>query len=127
MDLYRAVRQGLRASVESYSIKRLEPLYGFERTVDLRDAGACLVEFETWLETAEEGGGDGSILEHIEGYNQRRLPLGLEAPRLARGAPPGAGREDRRAAAAARSRASRRRPRSSPSTSRACKALERGA
>ena len=31
VDLYRAVRQGIRASVESYSIKRLEPLYGFER------------------------------------------------------------------------------------------------
>ncbi len=70
VDLYRAFRQGLRASVESYSIKRLEPLYDFERTVDLRDAGACLVEFATWMETAEEGGGDGSILERIEGYNQ---------------------------------------------------------
>ena len=32
VDLYRAVRQGLRASVESYSIKKLEPLYGLERT-----------------------------------------------------------------------------------------------
>ena len=26
VDLYRTVRQGIRASVESYSIKRLEPL-----------------------------------------------------------------------------------------------------
>ena len=31
VDLYRVVRQGIRASVESYSIKRLEPLYGFKR------------------------------------------------------------------------------------------------
>ncbi|HUP21338.1 MAG TPA: TM0106 family RecB-like putative nuclease, partial [Thermoanaerobaculia bacterium] len=31
VDLHRVVRQGLRASVESYSIKRLEPLYGFTR------------------------------------------------------------------------------------------------
>ena len=38
VDLHRAVRQGIRASVESYSIKRLEPLYGFDRTIDLRDA-----------------------------------------------------------------------------------------
>ena len=50
IDLYRAVRQGIRASVESYSIKRLEPLYAFEREVDLRDAGTSIVEFETWLE-----------------------------------------------------------------------------
>jgi len=28
VDLFRAVRQGVRASVEGYSIKRLEPLYG---------------------------------------------------------------------------------------------------
>ena len=53
VDLYRAVRQGIRASVESYSIKRLEPLYGFERAVDLRDAGTSIVEFETWLELGE--------------------------------------------------------------------------
>ncbi len=31
VDLYSVVRNGLRASVESYSIKRLEPLYGFAR------------------------------------------------------------------------------------------------
>ncbi len=47
VDLYRAVRQGIRASVESYSIKELEPLYGFEREVDLREAGSSIVEFET--------------------------------------------------------------------------------
>jgi predicted RecB family nuclease len=31
VDLYGVVRHSLRASVESYSIKRLEPLYGFQR------------------------------------------------------------------------------------------------
>jgi len=36
VDLYRVVRQGVRASVESYSIKKMEPFYGFERAVDLR-------------------------------------------------------------------------------------------
>ena len=49
VDLYRAVRQGIRASVESYSIKRLEPLYDFRREIGLRDAGTSIVEFETWL------------------------------------------------------------------------------
>ncbi len=39
VDLYRVVRQGLQAGVESYSIKRLEPLYGYTREIDLRDAG----------------------------------------------------------------------------------------
>ena len=46
VDLHRAVRQGIRASVESYSIKRLEPLYAFDREVDLLDAGTSIVEFE---------------------------------------------------------------------------------
>lgn len=70
VDLFRAVRQGVRASVESYSIKRLEPLYDFERTVDLRDAGSSIVAFETWLELGGEVEGDAGILERIEGYNR---------------------------------------------------------
>ena len=49
VDLFQVVRQGLRASVESYSIKRLEPLYGFQRQIELRDAGSSIEVFERWL------------------------------------------------------------------------------
>jgi len=72
VDLYRVVRQGIRASVESYSIKRLEPLYGLHRAVNLKDAGSSIVEFEVWLgrgATAEGLVGD-EILREIEGYNR---------------------------------------------------------
>ena len=69
VDLYRAVRQGVRASVEGYSIKRLEPLYDFKREIDLRDASTSIVEFETWLELGE-GGARGELLARIEGYNR---------------------------------------------------------
>ena len=69
VDLHRAVRQGVRASVESYSIKRLEPLYDFKRTVDLRDAGTSIVEFETWLELGQGDDRDRLVAE-IEGYNR---------------------------------------------------------
>ena len=69
VDLYRAVRQGIRASVESYSIKRLEPLYGFEREVDLRDAGTSIVEFETWLELNQEEERN-DLRAQIERYNR---------------------------------------------------------
>jgi predicted RecB family nuclease len=62
VDLFNVVRQGLRASVESYSIKRLEPLYGFTRSIELRAANESIVEFERYL---EEGGTDESILEQI--------------------------------------------------------------
>ncbi len=41
-DLYRVVRQGVRAGVENYSIKRLEPLCGYDRRVDLEEATRSL-------------------------------------------------------------------------------------
>jgi uncharacterized protein len=69
VDLYRAVRQGLRASVESYSIKRLEPLYGFTRSVPLREANIALQSYEAAMAL---GGGEelGGFLKTIEGYNR---------------------------------------------------------
>jgi uncharacterized protein len=70
VDLFRAVRQGLRASVESYSIKRLEPLYDFARQIDLRDAGSSIVAFEAWLEEGGSEGGDQAALDRIAGYNR---------------------------------------------------------
>jgi hypothetical protein len=87
VDLLRAVRQSIRASVESYSIKRLEPLYGFEREVDLRDAGSSIVAFEEWLQLGEGERPAATHLERIEGYNRddvvsnRRLRDWLEARR----------------------------------------------
>ena len=39
VDLYQVVRQGIRARVESYSIKQMEPFYGFERSCPAR--GEC--------------------------------------------------------------------------------------
>lgn len=75
VDLYRAVRQGLRASVESYSIKKLEPLYGFEREVQLIDANLALNTFQAVLAfgLGEQGPGEediGEIRKAIEGYNR---------------------------------------------------------
>jgi hypothetical protein len=76
VDLFRAVRQGLRASVESYSIKKLEPLYGLAREVELRDAGSSIVEFERWLAESESGSAlarspqTDPTLAGIEGYNR---------------------------------------------------------
>ena len=70
VDLLRAVRQSLRASVESYSIKRIEAFYGFEREIDLRDAGSSIVAFETWLELGEGDRPASDILERIERYNR---------------------------------------------------------
>jgi uncharacterized protein len=70
VDLLRAVRQSLRASVESYSIKKMEQFYGFTREVDLRDAGSSIVAFEQWLQLGEGDQPAAGHLERIERYNR---------------------------------------------------------
>jgi len=50
VDLYQIVRHSLRASVESYSIKRLEPFYGFDRQAPLTDANVALANLQANLE-----------------------------------------------------------------------------
>ncbi|MGO9574330.1 MAG: TM0106 family RecB-like putative nuclease [Terriglobales bacterium] len=70
VDLYRAVRQGIRASVESYSIKRLEPLYGFARAVPLRDANVALQSFEAAMALGNGQEEIGDLLKTVEGYNR---------------------------------------------------------
>jgi uncharacterized protein len=88
VDLHRAVRQGVRASVEGYSIKRLEPLYGFAREVDLRDAGSSLAAFAQWLELGDGERPTADHLARIESYNRddaesnRRLRDWLEQRRV---------------------------------------------
>ena len=64
VDLYAVVRQSIMISQESYSIKKLEPLYGFERHTDLRRGDDSIVLFEEWRRSQ-----DGSILDAIKDYN----------------------------------------------------------
>ncbi len=52
VDLYRVVRQGIQAGVESYSIKRLEPLCGYHGRWTCAEATRNLIAFETALEDA---------------------------------------------------------------------------
>jgi len=46
------VREGLRIGVKRYALKGLEPLVGFRRHNDLRDAGAARITVELALEVA---------------------------------------------------------------------------
>ena len=69
VDLYRVVRQGIRAGVESYSIKRLEPLCGYARQVDLRDATAALIAFEAALDDGTAAG-ERDRQRVVAGYNE---------------------------------------------------------
>ena len=53
VDLYSVVRNGLRASLESYSIKKLEALYGFTRSVSLPEANLALAKVQAGLELGD--------------------------------------------------------------------------
>jgi predicted RecB family nuclease len=78
VDLLRVVRQSLRASVESYSIKKMEAFYGFVREVGLRDAGSSIVAFEQWLELGEGERPEADHLDRIERYNRDDVVSNLQ-------------------------------------------------
>jgi uncharacterized protein len=65
VDLYRITLQALRASVDSYSIKVVEQLYGFERTAEVTGGDESAVLFDQWLESRDD-----TILEQVQLYNE---------------------------------------------------------
>lgn len=64
IDLYQAVREGLRVSEPKYSIKNLERFYQEKRSGDVTNAGASIIYFEKWKKTAEQ-----KYLDDIRDYN----------------------------------------------------------
>ena len=71
VDLYGVVRQGLRISKGSYSIKKLEAFYwggvrgSGDQPDDVADALASVVAYERWLVE-----GDDDVLDQIAAYNR---------------------------------------------------------
>lgn len=70
VDMYRAVKQSLRASVESYSIKKLEPFYQYKRRVNLPDANLALQTFQAVLAFGPGEENLDDIKSAIAGYNR---------------------------------------------------------
>jgi hypothetical protein len=70
VDLYSVVRNGLRASVESYSIKKLEPLYGFTRGTLLSDANMALTKVQACLELGDIEFINEDDRNAVTGYNR---------------------------------------------------------
>jgi predicted RecB family nuclease len=64
VDLYAVVRQGLRISQPSYSIKKVEAFYMGGRETEVGDGGDSIVAFEEYLDTRDD-----ALLEAIERYN----------------------------------------------------------
>ena len=69
VDLLAVTRQALRAGVESYSIKQLEPFYGFTREVPLKDARQHLTTVELALESHAPQTIPDETREAVAGYN----------------------------------------------------------
>ncbi|MGE0816250.1 MAG: TM0106 family RecB-like putative nuclease [Vicinamibacterales bacterium] len=70
VDLLAVVRQALRAGVESYSIKQLEPFYGFVRDVALAEARPHLVAMELALESRAPQAVAEATRAAVAGYNR---------------------------------------------------------
>lgn len=70
VDLYGVVRQGVRAGVERYSIKNLEPLYQFTRAVELRDASRALRLMEQAYELDRIDLATPAVRHTVVGYNR---------------------------------------------------------
>ena len=65
IDLYKVVREGLRISESSYSIKKLETFYMEKRQADVVSAVESIVFYEKWKLTQDQ-----TILESIKNYNE---------------------------------------------------------
>jgi uncharacterized protein len=70
VDLHTVVRQSLVAGIESYTLKQLEALHGFERKFDLRGAARAMQLFGFWLETSDLSRPDPELVAAIQGYNE---------------------------------------------------------
>ena len=70
VDLHSVVRQALRAGVESYSIKQLEPFYGFMRDLPLDDAGFNLQAIQLALEGNASSAITDEVRESVATYNR---------------------------------------------------------
>jgi uncharacterized protein len=70
VDLFAVARHAVRASVESYSIKKLEPLYGYVRDAALPDANAALTSLQVALELGDPTATDANVREVVQAYNR---------------------------------------------------------
>ena len=67
VDLLNVVRQGIRASVESYSIKQIEHFYMPTREGPVTEAGFSVVQYETWVRDPAH---PKHLLDELAAYNR---------------------------------------------------------
>ncbi|MGC1511358.1 MAG: TM0106 family RecB-like putative nuclease, partial [Acidimicrobiales bacterium] len=65
VDLYRVVTQGVRVSLESYGLKKLEPFYWPQRQGAIADGAASVSAYEAWREQHDD-----ETLQELQDYNE---------------------------------------------------------
>lgn len=70
VDLYSVVRNAIRAGVESYSIKKLEPIYGYVRDTALPDANVALASLQAGLELGDINTVSDEDRQTVQSYNR---------------------------------------------------------
>jgi uncharacterized protein len=70
VDLYSVARQAILAGVESYSIKKLEPLFGYVREENLQEVRGHMSDVERALELQATDGLPPEVLRAVETYSR---------------------------------------------------------
>jgi RecB family nuclease, putative, TM0106 family len=65
VNLHTVVRQGLRAGVDSYSLKKIEALAAFQRRADVKRGMDAVLTYEKWMTAPHE-----ALLTSISDYNE---------------------------------------------------------
>lgn len=65
VNLHTVVRQGLRAGVESYSLKEIEALVPFVRAAEVRSGMQAVLSYEQWMDARDD-----ALLASIAAYNE---------------------------------------------------------
>jgi predicted RecB family nuclease len=65
VDLYRVVRNAIRASRPGYGLKELETFLPFRREAEIQDGGTSIIVFEQWMQTRDQ-----ALLDQIDAYNR---------------------------------------------------------
>jgi uncharacterized protein len=70
VDLHTVFKQGVRAGVEEYTLKKLEVFHEFKRKISLDESRAAMRYIEHWLELSRDGELRAKERATMEGYNE---------------------------------------------------------
>ena len=65
VDLFTVAKNAVRVGTESYGLKYLEQLVGYERSAGIEQGAGAVVEYEEWMRE-----GDDELLRDIARYNR---------------------------------------------------------